>query len=442
MAAAWPERDENRPNIADWQGLNLLRVSYRAEEVAMTAPSPADSDGRRRLSLGFLNWAHALDHYVILIFPTVVIGLEAVYGRSYGELITLSTAAFTAFGLFALPSGWLADRFGRRNMIAVYFFGCGLSLIAVGLSSDFTVLAVALFAMGVFAAIYHPVGTPYIVDLAVNRGRTMAFNGVCGNMGAALAAGITAAIASWLGWRGAFLVPAAIFLVSGLAFVRYVPDDGRKPTPRSLAQDVALDRRVAIAVVTLFIVLALFSGLVFNAISIAVPKMVDERMGAAVPLFVTGSLATAVFLCGALAQLSMGRLVERVPPHFLVAGVAATQLIGVVWASYAEGWVLLLALAVAMSAIYGQFTVNDIVLARYCPATWRNRVYALRFFFIFTSAGPAVWGVGRMYEQGGFHLVLLVASVIAAAFVVTAFAIALLVNNVEARRARAAQPAE
>src|SRR5690606_33736813 len=134
--------------IADWQGLNLLRVSYRAEEVAMTAPSPADSDGRRRLSLGFLNWAHALDHYVILIFPTVVIGLEAVYGRSYGELITLSTAAFTAFGLFALPSGWLADRFGRRNMIAVYFFGCGLSLIAVGLSSDFTVLAVALFAMG------------------------------------------------------------------------------------------------------------------------------------------------------------------------------------------------------------------------------------------------------------------------------------------------------
>ena len=63
---------------------------------------------------------------MILIFPTVVIGLEAVYGRSYGELLVLSTAAFTAFGLFALPAGWLADKWSRRNMIAPYFFGTGI----------------------------------------------------------------------------------------------------------------------------------------------------------------------------------------------------------------------------------------------------------------------------------------------------------------------------
>ena len=38
-------------------------------------------------SIGFINWAHALDHYVMLIFPTVVIGLELIYGRGYAELI-------------------------------------------------------------------------------------------------------------------------------------------------------------------------------------------------------------------------------------------------------------------------------------------------------------------------------------------------------------------
>ena len=26
---------------------------------------------RRRVSIGFLNWAHAIDHYVLLIFPTL-----------------------------------------------------------------------------------------------------------------------------------------------------------------------------------------------------------------------------------------------------------------------------------------------------------------------------------------------------------------------------------
>src|SRR6185295_2383568 len=77
--------------------------------------APLMAESARRRSIGFLNWAHFLDHYVILIFPTVVIGLEAVYGRSYGELLVLSTAAFTAFGLFALPSGWLADPWSRRK---------------------------------------------------------------------------------------------------------------------------------------------------------------------------------------------------------------------------------------------------------------------------------------------------------------------------------------
>ena len=127
--------------------------------------------------------AHFLDHYVIRIFPTVVIGLEAVYGRSYGELLVLSTAAFTAFGLFALPAGWLADKWSRRNMIALYFLGTGICCVLVGVSESFETLAVALFGVGLFAAIYHPVGTPMIVDAAVVRGRTMAFNGICGNIG-------------------------------------------------------------------------------------------------------------------------------------------------------------------------------------------------------------------------------------------------------------------
>src|SRR3954471_17404388 len=95
--------------------------------------SPAFDHAARRRSIGFLNFAHFLDHYVILIFPTVVIGLEAVYGRSYGDLLMLSTAAFTAFGLFALPSGWLADHWNRRNIIAIYYFGTGAAAFGVGI---------------------------------------------------------------------------------------------------------------------------------------------------------------------------------------------------------------------------------------------------------------------------------------------------------------------
>ena len=59
---------------------------------------------------------------MLLIYPTVVIGLEVVYQRPYSELIALSSAAFIAFGVFSLPAGWLADRWSRRNMMAAVLY--------------------------------------------------------------------------------------------------------------------------------------------------------------------------------------------------------------------------------------------------------------------------------------------------------------------------------
>src|SRR5262249_29335373 len=178
--------------------------------------------GRVR-AIAFLNWAHALDHFVLLIYPTVVIGLEVVYGRPYSELIAASTAAFVAFGVFSLPAGWLADRWSRRNMMAVFYLGCGASLVAAALAPNLVALTAALFALGTFAAIYHPVGMAMLIDVSQARGRTLAFNGVCGNLGAALASAVAAALASWFGWRAAFMVPAALCLATGFAFIALVP---------------------------------------------------------------------------------------------------------------------------------------------------------------------------------------------------------------------------
>src|SRR5262245_16349975 len=93
--------------------------------------------------------------------------------------------------------------------------------------------------------------------------------------------------------------------------------------------------------------------------------IVDERLGSEVPLVLVGGLASAVFMCGALAQLAVGRLVERFPPHILFAVIASLQFLGVLWAAQATGKLLILVLAVTMAAIYAQVTVNDLVIARY-----------------------------------------------------------------------------
>jgi hypothetical protein len=112
--------------------------------------------------------------------------------------------------------------------------------------------------------------------------------------------------------------------------------------------------------------------------------------------------------------------------------------------THLTGWRLLPALALAVASIYGQVTVGDIVLARYTPSAWRGRVYAFRFFLIFTTAGPAVWVIGRLWDRGGADLVLFAIAIIAAIFAINSLGITALVAGAEGRRARAAAvaPAE
>jgi MFS family permease len=408
----------------------------------MTQLEPVSADGGRLRNVGFLNWAHAIDHFVILIFPTVVIGLEAVYGRPYSELIALSTASFVAFGVCSLPAGWLADRWSRRNMMAVFFIGCGLSLGAASLAPNLIMLAIALFALGVFAAIYHPVGMAMFIDVTQARGRSMAFNGVCGNVGAALAAGVTGALASWIGWRSAFMVPAAICIATGIAYLAMVPDDRHRTGKRKTVADVVMSWRLAAVVFAIYVVISISSGLVFNTVSIALPKIVDERLGQTAPLIAIGGLATGVFMCGALAQLAMGRLVERIAPYLLFAAVVAVQFAALIWARGAGGPELIVALAVLMAGIYAQVTVGDIVIARYTADAWRGRIYAVRYFLTFVSSGAAVAIIAFLHGRGGFDLVLTAITAIAAILLAAVLTFVVLVSGVERDRRRAVQPAE
>ena len=405
-----------------------------------SAASPAGLS-RRRLSIGFLNWAHALDHFVILIYPTVVIELQIVYGRSYADLIALSTASFIAFGLFSLPAGWLADRWSRRNMMVAFYVGCGASLVGASFAPSLTTLGVALFLLGIFAAIYHPVGTAMVIASATQRGRTLAFNGVCGNLGISLAAGVTALLTAALSWRGAFFVPGVVCIATGGAYLWLIPDEAEHKFSRSSAPDVSLSPVLAATVFGLFVVVALCAGLVFNTLSVALPKIVDERVSN-ISLVEIGGLTTAVFICGAIAQMAVGRLVERFRLHILFAVLAIMQFAGVVWTAYASGVMVLFALAFTMAAIYGQITVNDLIIARYTADAWRGRVYAVRYFLTFMVSGVAVSLIALLYGRGGFPLVLGMTAFVALGFLIAVLAIAYIASGVERERVPHPLPAE
>ena len=83
--------------------------------------------------IGFVNAAHFIDHYSMLIFAAAVIVMGPALGMAYSELLPYATPGFVAFGAGSLLTGWLGDRWSRRHMMVIFFVGIGASMIAVGL---------------------------------------------------------------------------------------------------------------------------------------------------------------------------------------------------------------------------------------------------------------------------------------------------------------------
>jgi MFS family permease len=164
----------------------------------------------------------------------------------------------------------------------------------------------------------------------------------------------------------------------------------------------------------LFAVAIVAGGMTFNVTTIALPKIIDERAGAALPLVLTGSLATAVFVFGALTQLLMGRLVDRLPLPTIFAGLSVLQPLGLGIAAFTTGVPMLFGLVFAMAAIYGQVVVNDAMVARYVPAQYRAKAYSVRYFLGFTTSGLAVPLIALLHGTSGFGLVLSTAAVFGA----------------------------
>jgi MFS family permease len=221
-----------------------------------------------------------------------------------------------------------------------------------------------------------------------------------------------------------------------LLYVWLTPDDRHHAKTRKSVPTVPLTPRMAIVLFSLFLAISVTAGVTFNMLTIALPKIVDERLATHVPLVLAGSIATAVLICGGIAQLFIGRLSERFAPHSLFVAVTGIGFLGNLGAAYFEGVPLMVMLAISVAAIYAQVTINDMVLARYTADAWRGRVYAVRYFTLFISAACAIAMISVFHERGGFGLVLGVNAIVAFAMFLATVGLTVLIGQIEARHAQ------
>jgi MFS family permease len=374
----------------------------------------------RTLSL-FLNVGHSLDHLMMLIFPTVVLAMSAELGRGYAELLPLTLGGFVAFGACSIPAGWLADRWSRSGMMLVFFLGIGGASVLTGLARTPAEIAAGLTLVGMFGAIYHPVGIAMLVANQPRVGRVLGVNGVYGNAGVAFSALIAGALADTLGWRAAFVVPGLAAIAAGAAFALLAHDPGRGAPVRKAAP-YRLSREDLVRVFAVLTVATACGGVIFNATTIAMPKVFDERLAALThSTFGIGALVCAVYLLAAMAQLCVGWWLDRRSLKSVFVPVVALQVPLLALAGTAQNAAMLGVAVAMMFFVFGQIPINDAMIARYTAEEWRARAYAVRYVVSFGGSALAVPLVAWMYRASGdfrllyFTLAGLALAVLAAA---------------------------
>ena len=375
----------------------------------MSAPAaPAEARERRAAWELLLNVAHAIDHWVLLIFATAVSSIAVDFGFSrWEDLMPYATGAFFAFGLGSLPAGRLGDTWGRRPMMLAFFYGLGASLLLVALAQGPWQIAAALTLMGVFSSIYHPVGIPMLLRDARRPGRTIGVNGLAGNLGIALAALVTGLIVKYLGWRVAFAVPALVSIGCGLLFARLSPPEGEPPTRRKPAAP-ALPPGLLVRVVAVITVIATTSALLFNFTTNGNTELMRERMAAVVTdPAALGLLLALVYSIASLAQLLVGHLIDRVPIKRLLLSIVALQVPLFLLASQAHGWSFFVLIVLFMGVVFGAIPFIDAVIVRFVDDRVRSQVAGARLAISFSISSLAVYLLGPVVKNSGFDFLLL-----------------------------------
>lgn len=375
--------------------------------MSVSAAAAPEVRERRAAWELLLNVAHAIDHWVLLIFATAVSSIAVDFGFSrWEDLMPYATGAFFAFGFGSLPAGRLGDTWGRRPMMLTFFYGLGGSLLLVALAQGPWQIAAALTLMGVFSSIYHPVGIPMLLRDARRPGRTIGINGLAGNLGIALAALVTGLIVKYVGWRAAFAVPAVVSIGCGLLFARLSPPEGEPPTRRKAAVS-ALPPAVLVRVVAVITVIATTSALLFNFTTNGNTELLRERMAAVVtdPAAI-GLLLALVYSIASFAQLLVGTLIDRVPIKRLLLSIVALQVPLFLLASQAQGWLFFVLIVLFMGVVFGAIPFIDAIIVRFVDDRIRSQVAGARLAISFSISSLAVYLLGPVVKSAGFDSLL------------------------------------
>ncbi len=188
----------------------------------MNASVAAGADGRNKI-IGLLCTGHFYSHFCNLVLPPLFPFLKADTGLDYVALASLVAVPALATGASQVPFGLLVDRFGGRVVLLAGIALMGVSLILVGVATEYWQFLLLMTLVGLGNGVFHP--SDYVIMTrriaGSHIGRAVSLHGFSGYIGWAAAPVVMIGLEQFLGWRQAVSIIGLLGLVIVLILVAF-----------------------------------------------------------------------------------------------------------------------------------------------------------------------------------------------------------------------------
>ena len=360
-----------------------------------SADGSATAPGEERRAMIVACGAHALhDGFTDLIYVMLPVW-QSEFGLSFAALGLMKTVFSGTLAGFQVPSGFLAERFGARAVLAFGTALAGLGYVFGGLSVGVVTLVAALFVGGLGASTQHPLGSALVAQaFAGARSRTaLGTYNFAGDLGKMSVPALASLLLLVLPWRQALMLIGALGVLGAVLVFTLMPRL-REAAPAAAKKESAA--RPIGRLHALGFPLLLSVGIIDSATRMAfltfLPFVLTAK-GASVQT--VGLSLTLVFSGGAAGKLVctyIGARLGTIATVWLTEGITAVTIVALLPLSLDAAMLLLPVVGVALngtsSVLYG--SVPDLV-------TPDKRTRAFGIFYTGTigagAVSPALYGL-------------------------------------------------
>jgi MFS family permease len=374
-------------------------------------------------------YGHFMSHFNMLVFPALVLPLVGRLKMDMAHVLDLSFWMYLLFGVTALPWGMIADRWGARSLFIVYYLGAGVSGLAAAAWIDHPVrLSIALAMLGLFSGIYHPIGLGMISKEIKRISLGMAYNGMFGNLGLAIAPLLTGVV-NWLwGPRAAYLVLGVLNLL-GVGLISILPRMGIHGS-----DDKESDEENGLLGAFLILLVAMMlGGVVYRGATVILPAYFELKTQIIFQWFnsiigvglsknlVATTVTSFIFIVGMLGQYTGGRTAERFDLRICYLIFHAITIPAAFLMALAVDLPLVFLALIYFFFLLGMQPIENTLVAKFTPKKFHHSAFGSKFVLTFGVGALAVkmikiietsFGIETVFSALGIISVMLVGVIV------------------------------